>query len=116
LIGWGVNGVYDYKARLIRVIDGDTVVMDIDLGCFVRRETTLRLLGINAPEVVGESRAAGLAASAHLKSLLEGGGLTIHTVLDRNDKYGRLLATIFRPGGVDVNALMVADGHATKIT
>ena len=65
--------VYDsnlYRAKALRVIDGDTVHIEVDLGLRVKRELDIRLIGINAPEIRGETVEAGKAASEHLHSLL----------------------------------------------
>ena len=43
--------LYTYKARLSRVIDGDTVELNVDLGMSVSVKETFRLYGINAPEI-----------------------------------------------------------------
>jgi len=42
--------MYDYRARLVRLIDADTFVLDIDLGFYVHTEQHIRLLGIDCPE------------------------------------------------------------------
>lgn len=112
--------LYHYRFAVTKVIDGDTVRGRLDLGCRTYRELDLRLYGINAPEMKGESHAAGLAARNYLigmiQQLSEEGWLIVQTQLDKNDKYGRLLATLW---GVDddglpvnLNQRMLADGHA----
>lgn len=54
--------MYEYHARALRVIDGDTVVLDVDLGFRVRTTMTVRLKGVNCPERSGSTYAAGEAA------------------------------------------------------
>lgn len=102
--------MYHYKARLVRVIDGDTIEVDVDLGFHIWCRLTLRLAGINAPEKRGETKDAGMASSMHLASLLGSGELEIITHKTK-EKYGRFLADVF-VNGVDVNFQMVADGQA----
>lgn len=108
---------YTYRAELIRVIDGDTIVANLDLGFSVWVKQYLRLYGINAPEVVGEQKAAGIAAKEALKYRLGEGQvfmpptLIVETFKDRQEKYGRYLARIWADGQ-DVNAWLVAQGHA----
>ena len=63
--------MYEYRARITRVIDGDTVEAEIDLGFRVSLEVVLRLVGINTPEVHGPDRPRGLAAKGHLSELLQ---------------------------------------------
>ncbi len=111
--------MYEYQARVVEVIDGDTVKADIDLGFSITRRDSLRLLGINAPELHAADKAPGLAAKAYLQKLVEGATVTVRTHKDDTEKYGRLLAEIFLPqqkGGAgappSVNSMMVAGGFA----
>jgi endonuclease YncB( thermonuclease family) len=110
-----------YPAKVVRVVDGDTVsvelvLIDVDLGFNVNVRVphviTLRLGGINAPET---STDAGKVASVFLKTLLEPGtDCTVYTVKDRTEKYGRYLAWIHIDGDEFVNDIMIAKGHAIE--
>lgn len=108
---------YLYRAQVTRVIDGDTVDVTLDLGFYIElRAQRIRLLGIDAPEVKGETREAGQAAKAFLKDLVEGRWIIIRTVKgkddgDRADSFGRWLGVLYLDG-VDVNEAMMAAGHA----
>jgi micrococcal nuclease len=109
--------MYTYWAQIIRVIDGDSVIAQLDLGCHVFIEKSLRLYGINAPELRGETKLAGLEARDYLSELINQKKVCIKTLKDSGDKYGRLLAKIYTglPGSGDeecVNDLMLASGHA----
>jgi len=109
-------GLYDYRARITRVIDGDTVVADVDLGFGTwRHGERLRLAGIDAPEPRGESRAAGEVASAALAELVEDREVTICTLRDESDGFGRYLAVIWLDGatGLSVNDWLLERGFAT---
>lgn len=111
--------MYEYAAEVIRVVDGDTAWLRVDLGFTVHVDVNFRLLGINAPEIVGAQRAAGAAAKQHLVDLLAQGTLTIRSEKPlKTDKYGRWLAdiTVTRPDGSSFNAnqQMIADGHAVS--
>lgn len=113
--------MYRYAAKLIRVVDGDTVWMDVDLGFTVHVNICFRLLGINSPELIGSDPAGGRAAKAHLEQLLAQGALTLRSEKPlKTDKYGRWLAdiTVTRPDGTAFNAnqQMVVDGHAVAST
>lgn len=108
--------MYEYRARVTRVIDGDTLEAEIDLGFHVSFTVTLRLAGINAPETKGAERPRGLAATRSLDSLitdLTGGTrqVTVRTQKDVTEKYGRYLAVLMA-GDVNLNDRMLADGHA----
>lgn len=108
---------YLYRAEVVRVVDGDTVDVDIDLGFYIWiRKQRVRLLDIDAPEVKGNSKVAGLAASEFLKNLVDGKTVIIRTAkgkdgADRDDSFGRWLGTIYLDG-LDVNQELMRAGHA----
>ena len=109
---------YVYRSSLVRVVDGDTIVLNISLGCHVYRTTTVRLLGVNTPEKIGATAAAGRLAAHWAASWLTDSPqgewpLVAETVLDRSDKYGRLLCTIWRVSdGACLNQDLLSSGHA----
>lgn len=108
--------MWEYSAEVVRVVDGDTVDVDIDLGFHHRFETRLRLSGINAPEI-NAAGTKGEESRDYLKSLLSvGSKVRVVTIKDRTEKYGRYLANIFvddgHGGHLDVNASMISSGHA----
>lgn len=113
-----------YRATLIEVKDGDTITVRLDHGRRIYSECEIRFLGINAagtrhPEAKDAAEIArGLMAKQHLISLLSIAkwGLQVQTELDRrgddeDDKYGRLLGTIW-VNGLNVNEAMLKSGHA----
>ena len=114
--------MYTYKIKLDRVIDGDTIDAEIDLGFNVSTKKRIRFMGINTPESRTrdlEEKAKGLAAKDRLKAILEGANtiqLTSHGV----GKYGRCLGELevdVVDGKecltlVNVNELLIKEGHA----
>lgn len=101
--------MYEYKATLVRVVDGDTVVLDIDLGFGVwKHGERCRLAGIDAPEI---PTSEGYTAADALAHKLTVSGLVAFTKKDSQDKYGRYLVTIF-VGGENVNEWMVNNHYA----
>lgn len=103
--------MYEYRAKIVSVYDGDTCTALVDLGFRVAIEMPLRLLGINAPEM--SEKPAGKDARDHLRAMIDGKQVTIRTEKDRTEKYGRYLATIFvGDTSESVNAKMVSAGHA----
>lgn len=98
---------YTYEATLVRVIDGDTIICDIDLGFYMTARMPVRLAHINAPE---HNAVGGSEATAHLKTILGDGKLLLKT-FKPHDKYGRYLAEVFCDGN-NINQIMIADGHA----
>lgn len=105
--------MYHYTAKLVRVIDGDTVVLDVDLGFAVTVRETFRLAGINAPEVRGIDREQGLSAASFLHEMIGGSPVEIFTLKDKQEKYGRYLATL-AIGATNINAEMVKCGFAEE--
>jgi endonuclease YncB( thermonuclease family) len=84
---------YRYRAELDRVIDGDTVSLNIDLGFGVwAHKVKVRLSGIDAPEIKEEG---GGAARRYLVERLTGQVIVAETTKDRTDKYGRYLAELY---------------------
>jgi micrococcal nuclease len=81
-----VKDDYTRGVTLVRVVDGDTVVLDIDMGWHVRSRWSCRLIGINAPDR-GEGGYA--EAKAALGTILAAGPLAVRSLkLDPDDKYG----------------------------
>jgi micrococcal nuclease len=86
--------MYEYRARLIRCVDGDTADFEVDLGFKVFVKVRTRLLGVNTPE---RGKVDYLKATLMLESLIEGkadpsGYITIKT--HKTGKYGRWLVEI----------------------
>lgn len=104
---------YRYKAVVRSVYDGDTIRVDIDLGFNTWiRNTSLRLYGINTPEIRGDERDAGLISKAYVEERLPvGKEIVIESFKDRTGKYGRYLATIFYDGA-NLNEELVEAGLA----
>jgi len=84
---------YRYRAELVRVIDGDTIVVDLDLGLGVwQRHEHIRLLDLDTPEMrTVEGRKCRELLVGYLELC---GSLVIETVKDRGGKYGRLLGRV----------------------
>lgn len=95
--------MYEYKGILVRVVDGDTIIVDIDLGMSMWiHKVRLRLLHINAPEM---KTPEGPPAKAYLESLLkEGQALSINT--KALDRYGRRLAEVVTMEGINLSDAM----------
>lgn len=104
--------LYHYKAVVRSVYDGDTVRLDIDLGCGVwLSNQTVRLYGINAPEVRGLEREEGIAARDALRAKIDGKEVEHHSIKDKKGKYGRYLSELYLDG-ISINSWLVDQGHA----
>ena len=88
--------MYEYKCKILRVIDGDTADVDIDLrfGVWLRKQR-IRFAGIDTPESRTRDmveKKYGIAAKAYVQSYLpDGSDQTLVTVKDAKGKYGRIL-------------------------
>jgi micrococcal nuclease len=108
--------MYQYKIKNIeRVIDGDTIVVDIDLGFGIVTSQIVRLLDIDAAEIRTLNlvkKEKGLKAKEWLKNeLSKEGEWIIETKKD--DKYGRILGTLYLVGEpVTINEKILNDGFA----
>ncbi len=108
--------MYYYKIELLRVVDGDTIDVRIDLGFNVWHKCRIRLVGINAPESRTrdkEEKKRGLAAKSWLIDKLESAEDELEMKSYGVGKYGRVLGEIYI-NEVNINELMVKEGHAVK--
>ena len=116
--------MYNYKISVVKVVDGDTIDAEIDLGFDIKVKKRVRFLGMNAPESRTrdlEEKARGLAAKDRVKALLEGCKniqLKSHSI----GKFGRCLGEIFldtidgqeKLTLVSLNELLIREGHAVE--
>ena len=103
--------IYEYEnVKLVRVIDGDTVELDIDQGNHCHWVGKFRLAGIDAAESRTKTKAAGDAATAFLRKLLADDITTVRT--HKPDKYGRWLVQIWTDRSESVNQRMLIEGYA----
>lgn len=104
--------MYEYNCKIVRVIDGDSIVVDIDLGfgLWIHGES-IRLFGVDCPECRSrdpEEKAAGLAAKDFVKGLLHDGGTYTLTTREKG-KFGRYLGVIMLSDKTSVNAALVKE-------
>ena len=106
--------MYIYNAKCIKVVDGDTIDAQIDLGFDTHKVIRIRLVGINAPESRTrdlEEKTRGLAAKQFVIDILKKhhNNFILHS--QGVGKYGRCLGEIFL-GDVKLNELLITEGHA----
>lgn len=111
--------MYTYRVKtLIKVIDGDTIDVDIDLGFDISLTKRVRLAGVDTPEsrtTDADEKVLGLECKEWLKKQLTGAtDIVIRTELpDSTEKYGRILGKLFVNGdSVSLNERMVEYGYA----
>lgn len=87
--------LYCYDAEILSVYDGDTCTARVSLGLDVFIKTSLRLHGIDTPELkTGDNKEAGGRAKAHLAGQILGAKVRIQSL--SREKYGRLLVKVWR--------------------
>lgn len=117
---------FRYRAKIVRIHDGDTVFADVDLGFQTwLHEEPIRLLGINAPEL---STKDGPGATDFLEGLVHKYGelwqgsyyVTLESFKDKREKYGRMLGKLLGVHGdgseVCLNDEMLSAGYAKPMT
>jgi len=109
--------MYEYKCKVNKVIDGDTVDVDIDLGFGVwLKKQRIRFFGIDTPESRTrdlEEKKYGLAAKKYVTDRMPVGSIqTLVTVKDGKGKYGRILGQFRMEDGSILNENMIAEHHA----
>jgi len=102
-----------FRASLVRVVDGDTVDLDVDLGFRARMTLRFRVAGIDTPEITGPTRTLGLLASARTAAFLARGGIEV-TSRGEADKYGGRWDADIRALGVDLAETLVREGYALR--
>jgi len=116
--------MYEYRAEMRRVVDGDTVDFLVDLGFTVHVHIRARIAGIDTPEVYGVKKGSeeyekGAAASAFTRLWFVDNCPDDMCVIrtQKTGKYGRWIADIFGPDGEgqSLSQSLVEAGHATWV-
>jgi len=107
-----------YVKKVSKVVDGDTIDVDIDLGFDISFSSRVRLAGIDTPESRTTDKiekALGLESKEYLKKAIDAAKTVVIKTekMDSSEKYGRILGWVFLDGSkVSVNEQMIADGYA----
>ena len=114
--------MYEYKCTVNKIVDGDTVDVDIDLGFgVVLTDERVRIMGIDTPESRTRNKIEklfGLAAKQRLKELLSQ-QCVLKTEInkdgeDMKGKFGRVLGDFVAPDGRMITDIMIKEGHAVE--
>ena len=110
--------MHEYKAKIKRIVDGDTVDVDIDLGFgMILSKQRIRLYGIDTPETRTrdkEEKFYGKLAAKFLKDQCKkSSSITLRTHMDKKGKFGRILGEIIVEG-VNINKLMIEEHMAVE--
>ena len=119
--------MYEYNAKCLRVVDGDTIIALVDLGFSTWKKVRVRLDGINTPESRTrdlEEKKRGLAAKARLQDIMDLNESELLLKVNGIGKYGRALGELMvdSVGGLsdigltktNVNKLLIKEGHAVE--
>ncbi len=112
--------MYEYRCKVVKIIDGDTVDVDIDLGFGVwLKKERIRMFGIDTPESRTrdlDEKKYGLMAKEFITKLLDDeGGIVLKTRKDAEGKYGRILGELWRTtdfADKSINDYMIEKHHA----
>ena len=114
--------MYEYRCKVVKIVDGDTVDVDIDLGFGVwLKKERIRMFGIDTPESRTrdlDEKKYGLMAKDYITRLLDDeGGIVLKTRKDAEGKYGRILGELWRTtdfADTSINYLMIKNHHAVS--
>jgi micrococcal nuclease len=107
-----------YVKKVTKVVDGDTIDVDIDLGFDICFSSRVRLSGIDTPEsrtTDKAEKALGLEAKAYVKTQIDSAKTVVIKTekMDSSEKYGRILGWVFLDNSpVSLNQKMIDDGYA----
>jgi len=112
-----VQDPFIYKCVIQRIVDGDTVDVNIDLGFGIwKKKERVRIAGIDTPESRTRDKVEkvfGKAATAHAHTIIpEGSNQTIRTRRDRAGKYGRTMGDFVLEDGRLYTDIMIESHHA----
>lgn len=107
-----------YVKKVSKVVDGDTIDVDIDLGFDISFSSRVRLAGIDTPESRTSDKAEkvlGLESKAYLKNAIDSAKTVVIKTekIDSSEKYGRILGWVFLDGSdKSINQKMIDEGYA----
>lgn len=114
---------YEYKAKFKKVIDGDTIVVDIDLGfSIILSDQYIRLIGIDTPESRSKDKIEktfGIISKKAVEDFMKNSdqeNLIIQTIFcdDNGDKFGRILGKVYNSNKVCLNDWLISNNYAIQ--
>ena len=106
--------MYQYKAKVVRWLDGDSLLCLIDLGFYTHKEERLRLARIDTPELRGAEKEEGKKVKQIVIERYPIGTMLMIESKKR-DRYGRFIAELFH-GEENINQWLIDNGHAEEVS
>jgi|TARA_R110000796_G_C14520468_1_gene430814 micrococcal nuclease len=113
--------MYEYKVEILKVVDGDTVDVNIDLGFNIwMRKERVRIMSIDTPESRTSDKIEkvfGIAAKERLQQLLGKTAILVTEVIngvDARGKFGRTLGDFYTEDGRKCGDILIEEGHAVR--
>lgn len=111
--------IWEFDAKLVRAIDGDTYVFSMDVGFDIHPHEAVRIIGINAPEVTGDTEVEGNLAKDYAQDFLANAEhILVKTIKNRNGNQTRTFTRYIGHvivDGVDFAEHLVALGFAVRV-
>lgn len=107
--------LYEYRAELERVVDGDTYDFRVDLGFHVSKQIRIRMLGVDTHETYGvkkesEEYQKGIQEKRFVEEWFDAADeIFIETEKDEQGKYGRWLSRVFNESGESLNVALIEE-------
>jgi len=114
------NYLYHYRAKVLEIYDADTIRVELNLGFGLiwrgsdNRGVEIRLYGLNAPEMKGSDKTKGTISRDRLREQLLGQVITLKTIKDKSEKFGRYLGILIKEDGTNINEWLIKEGLAIK--
>ena len=105
--------MYKYKAKVVRWVDGDTLLCLIDLGFYTHKEERLRLARIDTPELRGAEKEEGKRVKAVVTERYPVGTI-LEVDSKKRDNYGRFIAELYY-NNESVNQWLIDSGNAKEV-
>ena len=104
----------------MEIYDADTIRVELNLGFGLiwrgsdNKGVEIRLFGLNAPEVKGPEKEGGIRSRDKLRAQILDKEITIKTIKDSKEKFGRYLGIIIKEDGTNINEWLISEGLAVK--
>jgi micrococcal nuclease len=112
--------MYDYECKLVRVLDGNTIEADIDLGFNITIRQRVRLFGVESPSLQGateEIRESARASRDNLLAILPE-TFIVETIIKKRGKFGRIMGTLYTLNADEsrtcINDSLIENGFAKR--